>query len=83
MVTLCVIDPDVALIVTCDVVAAGGVELLPCCGPEDEQPVIATEDSTSNNATSEPRATSDLRFIPTNASNPNGPTKASVIPALE
>jgi hypothetical protein len=78
--TLCVIDPETALTVTCVVTGVGGVVVVGAV--DEEQPVIAVA-ATSRRATSEPPARIDLRFRPANASNPTGPMNARVRPVRE
>ena len=74
--TLCVIDPEIALTVTC--IVAGDAGVVACCGVADEeQPVIAVA-TTSRRAKSDPPARIDLRFRPANASSPTGPRNARV-----
>ena len=73
--TLCVIDPEVALTVTCVVAGVTGVGVAAaCCGAVDdeEQPVLAVATTSSRRAKSDPPARIDLRFRPANASNPTG-----------
>lgn len=72
--TLCVIDPEIALTVTCVVVGADGV--VEAGAVDEEQPVIAV--ATSRRAKSDPLARIDLRFRPANASSPTGPRNARV-----
>ena len=79
--TLCVIDPEIALTVTCVVAGTAGVVL--AAGVVDaEQPVIAVA-ATSSRAKSDPPARIDLRFRPANASNPTGPMNARVRPVRD
>jgi hypothetical protein len=81
--TLCVIDPEIALTVTWVVAGAAGVVLAACCGAVDvEQPVIAVA-ATSSRAKSDPPARIDLRFRPANASSPTGPMNARVSPVRD
>ena len=78
--TLCVIDPEIALTVTWVVAGAAGVVVVGAV--DEEQPVIAVA-NTSRRAKSDPPARTDLRFEPANASSPTGPMKARVRPVRD
>jgi hypothetical protein len=76
--TLCVIDPEIALTVTC--VVAGAAAVVVAGAVDEEQPLIAVA-TTSRRAKSDPPARIDLRFMPANANGPTGPMNARVRPA--
>ena len=79
--TLCVIDPEIALTVTWVVAGAAGVVVAGAV--DEEQPVIAVATTSSRRAKSDPPARIDLRFRPANASNPTGPMNARVRPVRD
>jgi hypothetical protein len=78
--TLCVIDPEIALTVTCVVAGAAGIVVDGAV--DEEQPVIAVT-TTSRRAKSNPLARIDLRLKPANASSPTGPMNARVRPVRD
>jgi hypothetical protein len=78
--TLCVIDPEIALTVTCVVVGGDGIVVAGAV--DEEQPVIAVA-TTSRIARSDPLARIDLRLRPANASSPTGLMKARVRPVRD
>ena len=78
--TLCVIDPEIALTVTCVVARAAAVVVAGVV--DEEQPLIAVA-TTSKRAKRDPPARIDLRFRPANASSPTGPTNARVRPVRD
>ena len=83
--TLCVIDPEVALMVSCVTCGVTGAAVIAAAGCE-EQPVIAAAVTPSKRARSDPRTRAerkDLRLRPANVSSPTGPMKASVMPTGE
>ena len=79
--TLCVIDPEIALTVTC--VAAGDAGVVACCGVADEEQPVIVVATTSRRTKRDPPARIDLRFRPANASSPTGPTNARVRPVRD
>jgi len=78
--TLCVIDPEIALTVIC--VVAGAAAVVVAGAVDEEQPLIAVA-TTSRRAKSDPPARIDLRFRPANASSPSGPMNARVMPTVD
>ena len=84
MVTLCETAPEVAVMVTCDIVGVGvGAMDAADCPEEHPESVPA---ATSRSASSDPRTRPDridLRFRPANVSSPTGPINARVTPAGE
>jgi hypothetical protein len=81
-ITLCVIDPEIALTVTCIVAGAAGVVVAACCGVADEEQPVIVVATTSRRAKRDP-ARIDLRFRPANASSPTGPMNARVRPVRD
>jgi hypothetical protein len=82
-VTLCVIDPEVAVIVRFDAPDVGAVVMLDgdCC--DEEQPAIPAKVTKNSSAKNDPRARTERRFRPANDSNPIGPIKERLTPAGE
>ena len=78
--TLCVIDPEIALTVTCVVVGTDGIVVVGAV--DEEQPVIVVA-ITTRTARSDPPARIDLRFRPANASSPTGLMNARVRPVRD
>jgi len=83
IVTLCVIDPEVAVIVRFDAVGVGAGVMLDsdCC--DEEHPAIPARVTKNRRAKNDPRARSERRFRPANDSNPIGPIKGRLMPAGE
>ena len=81
IVTLCVIVPDVAVIVRFDVVGAAVMLAGDCIG--DEHPAIPTKVTKSRRAKNDPRTMIDRRLRPANVSSPSGPINERPMPARE
>ena len=81
IVTLCVIVPEVAVIVRFDMVGAAVVLAADCIG--EEHPATPTRVTKSKRAKNDPRAMIDLRLRPASVSSPSGPINERPMPARE
>jgi hypothetical protein len=80
-VTLCVIVPEVAVIVRFDVVGAAVMLAGDCIG--EEHPVTPAKVTKSRRAKNDPRTMIDRRLKPANVSSPSGPINERLMPAGE
>jgi hypothetical protein len=81
IVTVCVIVPEVAVIVRFEVVGVGVVVTGDCI--DEEHPVTPASVIKSRRAKSDPRTMIDRRLRPANVSSPSGPINERLMPARE
>jgi hypothetical protein len=83
IVTLCVIVPEVAVIVRFDVDVEDVASMLAADCIGEEHPATPARVTKSRRAKNDSRTMIDLRLKPANASNPSGPINERLMPARE
>lgn len=83
IVTLCVIVPEVAVIVRFDVVGVVVAAMLAGDSCDEEHPAIPARATTNRRRKNDPRAMIDRRLRPAKASSPIGPMNERLMPAGE